>query len=51
MALPNAFNVVETTIADIHAAFQSGLLSARELVQMYLDRIAPMTRRAPKSTR
>jgi amidase len=35
-----AFEIVEATIADIHAAFAAGTLTARELVQGYLDRIA-----------
>src|SRR3989338_5177415 len=47
MALPHAFNVVETTIADIHAAYQSGRLSARQLVQLYLDRIDAYDKRGP----
>src|SRR5437667_6513809 len=33
------FNIVETTIEEIHAAYKSGQLTARQLVQMYLDRI------------
>src|SRR3990172_2556016 len=44
---PNAFNVVETTIADIHAAYQSGRLSARQLVQLYLDRIDAYDKKGP----
>lgn len=47
MALPNAFNVVETTIADIHSAYRSGRLSARQLVQSYLDRIDAYDKRGP----
>lgn len=47
MALPNAFNVVETTIADIHGAFRAGLLTARQLVQMYLDRIEAYDKQGP----
>ena len=34
-----AFKLLETTIADIHAAYQAGTLTARALVQAYLDRI------------
>ena len=34
------FQITETTIDDIHAAFKSGKLTARQLVQGYLDRIA-----------
>lgn len=33
------FSVIETTIADIHAAFKSGTLTCRQLVEIYLDRI------------
>lgn len=47
MASPNAFNVVETTIADIHSAYQAGRLSARQLVQLYLDRIDTYDKRGP----
>ena len=35
----SSFTVQEATITDIHRAFQSGELTARGLVQMYLDRI------------
>jgi amidase len=47
MASPQAFSVVETTIADIHAAYQAGTLTARQLVQMYLDRIAAYDQKGP----
>lgn len=33
------FQLEETTIADIHAAYQSGALTARELTERYLERI------------
>jgi amidase len=42
-----AFQVVETTIDDIHAAFKSGRLTARQLVQAYLDRIAAYDKQGP----
>jgi amidase len=42
-----AFQVVETTIDDIHAGFKSGRLSARQLVQAYLDRIAAYDKQGP----
>ena len=48
MASPNAFNVVETTIADIHSAYQAGRLSARQLVQLYLDRIDAYDKKGPR---
>lgn len=41
------FQVVETTIADIHAAFRAGTLSCRALVQQYLDRIDAYDKRGP----
>jgi Asp-tRNA(Asn)/Glu-tRNA(Gln) amidotransferase A subunit family amidase len=41
------FQVVETTIEDIHAAMAAGKLTARELVQAYLDRIAAFDKRGP----
>jgi amidase len=34
-----SFQIVETTIDDIHAAYRSGKLTAQQLVQRYLDRI------------
>jgi Asp-tRNA(Asn)/Glu-tRNA(Gln) amidotransferase A subunit family amidase len=42
-----AFDVVETTIADIHAAYSAGTLSARQLVQIYLDRIDAYDQKGP----
>jgi len=47
MALPNAFDVVETTIADIHSAYRAARLTARQLVQMYLDRIEAYDKKGP----
>ncbi len=47
MTPSNDFNVVETTIADIHSAYRSGGLSARQLVQAYLDRIAAYDQTGP----
>jgi amidase len=41
------FQIVETTIDDIHAAFKSGKLTARGLVQAYLDRIAAYDKQGP----
>jgi amidase len=41
------FKLVETTIADIHAAYQAGTLTARALVQAYLDRIAAYDQNGP----
>jgi amidase len=42
-----AFDVVETTIGDIHAAFKTGALTVRQLVQLYLDRIAAYDKQGP----
>src|SRR5262245_33764343 len=44
---PQVFNIVEATIADIHAAYQAGSLTARRLVQLYLDRIAAYDKQGP----
>src|SRR5258706_5152119 len=41
------FHVMETTIDDIHAAFKSGKLTTRQLVQGYLDRIAAYDKQGP----
>ena len=41
------FDVLETTIADIHAAYQSGKLTSRQLVQSYLDRIDAYDQKGP----
>jgi Asp-tRNA(Asn)/Glu-tRNA(Gln) amidotransferase A subunit family amidase len=42
------FTLLEATIADIHAAYRSGALTARQLVEAYLDRIARYDRGGPK---
>src|SRR6266487_1442747 len=47
MAQSNGFNVVEATIDDIHAAYKSGQLTCRQLVQMYLDRIEAFDKKSP----
>jgi len=41
------FDVLETTIADIHSAYRSGSLTARQLVEMYFDRIAAFDKKGP----
>ena len=41
------FDVVEATIADIHRAMAEGRLTARELVQRYLERIEAYDKRGP----
>jgi amidase len=42
-----SFNILETTIADVHAAYRSGQLTCRHLVQSYLDRIENYDRQGP----
>ena len=41
------FRIEETTIADIHTAIESGGLTSRALVQMYLDRIEAYDKKEP----
>ena len=41
------FQIVEATIDDIHAAYRSGRLTARQLVQGYLDRIKAYDKAGP----
>ncbi|MGH7846528.1 MAG: amidase [Candidatus Binatia bacterium] len=43
----SAFNILEATTEDIHRAFGSGQLTARGLVQMYLDRIEAYDKKGP----
>src|SRR5688572_24923129 len=43
-----AFNIIETTIDDVHAAYKSGRLTCRQLVQMYLDRIEAFDKKVPQ---
>src|ERR1043166_9035349 len=45
--LAQSFEIVEATIDDIHAAYKAGTLSVRQLVQMYLDRIAAYDKKGP----
>lgn len=42
-----SFNLLETTIDDVHSAYKSGQLTARQLVQMYLDRIEAYDKKGP----
>jgi amidase len=42
------FQIMETTIDDIHAAFKSGKLTAHQLVQGYLDRINAYDKQGPR---
>jgi Asp-tRNA(Asn)/Glu-tRNA(Gln) amidotransferase A subunit family amidase len=41
------FRLLEATIDDIHSAYQSGQLTSRQLVQMYLDRIEAHDKKGP----
>jgi len=41
------FQVVETSIDDIHAAMKAGKITAHQLVQAYLDRIDAYDKRGP----
>ncbi|HEY1373228.1 MAG TPA: amidase family protein [Candidatus Binatia bacterium] len=42
-----SFNLLETTIADVHAAYRAGQLTARQLVDMYLERIEAYDKKGP----
>lgn len=42
------FQLMEATIEDVHAAYKSGELTSRQLVQMYLDRIDAYDKGGPK---
>src|SRR5262249_5440208 len=42
-----SFEIVEATIDNIHAAYRAGILTARQLVQMYLDRIGAYDKKGP----
>src|SRR5258705_13997354 len=48
LAAGPSFQVVETTIDDIHAAMKSGKLTAHDLVQAYLDRINAYDKQGPR---
>lgn len=41
------FNLLETTIAEIHAAYKSSTLTCGQLVRMYLDRIEAFDKHGP----
>jgi len=41
------FQVLEATIADIHAGIRAGTLTARQLVESYLERIATYDKQGP----
>jgi Asp-tRNA(Asn)/Glu-tRNA(Gln) amidotransferase A subunit family amidase len=45
---PGAFHLLETTIEDIHAALQSKRITCRDLVNLYLKRIAAYDKEGPR---
>jgi amidase len=47
MASTTSFNILESTIDDIHAAYKSGQLTCRQLVQTYLNRIEAFDKKGP----
>lgn len=47
-ARPAAFQLMETTIDEVHAAFRAGDLTCRELVEMYLRRIEAYDKAGPR---
>ncbi|MEU6577160.1 amidase [Streptomyces sp. NPDC046805] len=46
--MTDRFTVDEATIADVHAAYRAGTLTARALVQAYLERIAAVDAGGPQ---
>jgi amidase len=42
-----SFDLLETTIEKVHAAYRSGALTCRQLVQLYLDRIEAYDKHGP----
>ena len=47
IAADERFDVTETSVAKIHDAIQAGRLTSRQLVQLYLDRIAAYDQKGP----
>ncbi|MGI8946418.1 MAG: amidase family protein, partial [Ornithinimicrobium sp.] len=45
---PQSFRLEEATIDDIHSAFQSGELTCRRLVELYLARIEAYDKSGPE---
>ena len=43
-----SFHLLETTITDVHAAFRSGQISCRQLVELYLKRIEAYDQAGPR---
>jgi len=42
-----SFHLLEASVDDVHAAYQSGALTARQLTQAYLDRIDAFDKKGP----
>src|SRR5262245_30297164 len=42
------FQIMETTVDDIHAAYKAGSLTSRQLVEAYIDRIRTYDAQGPK---
>ena len=42
------FHLLEASIADIHAAYAAGTITARQITQAYLDRIEAYDRNGPQ---
>ena len=47
MASASGFQILEATIADIQAAFRARTLTARQLVEIYLERIGSYDKKGP----
>ena len=45
---PPRFRLQEATIQDIHAAYKAGTLTARQLTQLYLNRIQAYDKQGPR---
>ncbi len=48
MSTRTNFDLTETSVAEIHAGYRSGALTARALVEAYLERIEAFDRAGPK---
>ncbi len=48
LASTKDFQILETTIANIRSAYESGSLTVRRLVELYLDRIDAFDQKGPK---
>ena len=44
---PQAFELLEATIEDVHEAYRAEQLTCRQLVQLYLDRIEAYDKNGP----